>query len=112
MIAAHDKLFGDQIMPPIEERKVDRHPGVAIPSLILRHPPRSFQANVQRGNVGDIVANDDIDHTAILTLRAVWNTRSSPQSAWADQSTPAMRLCSRRNRVFMMTLPRVALPCS
>ena len=54
--------------------------------------------------------------STIMMLRAVWNRRSSSQPGYSAASTPAIRLCSRRNSVLSSTNPTwefvVSLPAA
>ena len=47
-----------------------------------------------------------------MTLRAVWNRRSSSQRGYAAASSPATRLCSRRKSVLSSTNPLCELVVS
>ena len=44
---------------------------------------------------------------AMTMFRAVWNTRSSFQSACSSSSLPARRLCSRSSNVLIMEVKAV-----
>ena len=53
-----------------------------------------------------------LSSSTIMILRVVSKSRSSSQSGYSEASSPATRLCSRRNTVFRIVLPIVEFPCS